>query len=309
MGVSEKNIQFKGLVAYNHISKRVKQSLESQEITLKKGKYFKKGSSKGTSFRDIVNKAFKESKGKSKQEVEKITLSVISERLVYGGYIKPASKLPDEGTGYDLQKVPYWQLQDVLLKAEPAGTKVIIDNSAIGSIDSFEGKREDADQAFYSNIIRSLNNDRAKRDLDSKNIPSYSAYTDKNGVLNVVLVDNDGVPADWYGDEGASVQQIIELTEEGLGKTGGKRDKKKEKSSPVISTTKEIEAEELKQAKAVTKTKQFEAVAAEISALTALKKSAMDDYRFAKEMDDKADMKKAKAKIDSIKAKIEKLEG
>ena len=100
----------KGLQAYNFAAKFVSLALKEQEVKLKKGRYFS-GSTVECSYRDLVNRVFQKSKGKTKAEIERIALSEIEDCVSSLNAFKlKEANLPSEGTGYDFSGIPYWML-------------------------------------------------------------------------------------------------------------------------------------------------------------------------------------------------------
>ena len=281
MSKNRKKIKFKGLVVYNHISKFVKLSLDEQEINLRKSKYFKPENK--CSFRDIVKRSFSASKGKTKREVERITSEIIENCLSEGGY-------KDD---FDFTQIPYWELEDFLLDLElPEDQKIKINQEQVSTdLEDLEGTVFDIGEELIS-TRKQLNSIRDRNKLDSNTVPSYSGFKDSNGDIQIKLIDNAGSILVEQQDN-----LMEELSEKGLTKKG-KPFFEKPKSKDQKSKDEILKDEEVIQAKEKTKQEK-------ITTLKLKKLSLMDDFRFAKEIDDKDDMKTIKAKIKAIQKEID----
>jgi hypothetical protein len=295
MAKSKKNIELKGLSAYNHIAKIVKQSLQNQEVELKAGKYFSKTSA--GSFRDIVKKSFEKSKGKSKAEIERISIDNVQEVLIAEGYITPIQQLPETGSGYDWHNVPYWSMGDFLFDTVTA-TEISIDNSIFSNVPSFEGKKEDFTADDNSTIIRELNRIRKELNLDSGTVPSYSAYTDKKGVFRIVLISRAGVDENW---EETKLTELERIKDEGTGKTGGKKAVKEKKIAPIINIYKDdIGKEEFETAR-------LKKEVAQVELLEKKKEALMKSFEFYNKAGLKKQMMKVVSEIEKLDDEILKI--
>lgn len=287
--------EFTGLAVYNHIAKKVKQSLQNQEVELKAGKYFSKTSA--GSFRDIVKKSFAQSKGKSKDEVERITFSNVQEVLVAEGYITPIQALPETGSGYDWENVPYWSMYNFLFITSTA-SEISIDNSVFSKVPSFSGKKEDFTVDDNSAMVRELNRISRDLELDTDDVPSYSAYTDKNGVFRIVLISHSGIDKDW---EETKLVELKRITEEGTGKTGGKKVVKEKKIAPIINIYKDdIGKEEFETAR-------LKKEVAQVELLEKKKEALMKSFSFYKEAGLKKQMMKVVSEIEKLDDEILKI--
>ena len=284
MSKNKNKIEFKGLVAYNHVQKFVKLSLQEQDIRLRKSKYFQKANK--NSYRDIVKRAFDESKGKSKKQIEKITLEIVNKSLQDGGYKED----------FDFEGIAYWELEDFLLDLNlPKDQNIQIEQSNVISdldeeLENIEGSVLDVANELLE-TRRILNKYRDKNKLDSGTVPSFSGFKDIDGIIKIKLIENAG--SILLNEQDSLIE---ELTEKGISTKEPIFEKPKPKTE--ISKDEILKDEEVIQAKEKTKQEK-------ITTLKLKKLSLMDDFRFAKEMDDKDDMKTIKAKIKAIQKQID----
>tara|TARA_Y100001937_G_scaffold16587_2_gene22905 strand:- start:4260 stop:5117 length:858 start_codon:yes stop_codon:yes gene_type:complete len=277
---NQKNIEFKGLVVYNHISKLVKQSLNEQEIKLRSGKYFQTATR--NSFRDLVKRSFDESKGKSKKEVERITLKIVNEGIKEGGYLEQ----------YDFENIAYWELEDFLIDLQlPENQKYEIEQGTIPELE-LENISGDLFEIGKQLIVtrQKLNKYKSDKKLDSNTVPSFSGFKNKEGVVQVKLIESAG--AILYDEQDELAEKLIDS---GLKPKPEPAKTKKKIKDELLKDEEVLQAKEkTKQAKEVTRQEQIKTLKLE-------KESLMDDFRFAKEMGDKKDMKKIKKRIDEIR--------
>jgi hypothetical protein len=198
-------------------------------------------------------------------------------------------------------------------------SQIIIDNGIFGEMGGYEGSAEDLDSDKESEWIRFLNKHRDENKLDSLTVPSYSAYS-KNGVLTIVLIGDAGIGTDWYpskekGEErvGRRTEEIERLTDEGLGKSGGKKEKRKpaEKKFGPLSLIKE-ESSMQKAETAAYKNKEDQKLKSkertdELVFLEAKKKVQISTYKEMKELDFEDEMALAKTEIETINKQIREL--